>query len=181
MKQVNVRLNPLVGRLNLPTVIKTVIFPGDQMESLIIATQVGEIHSYRNGALGTFLDIRDRIIRLGASGGYDERGLLGLAFHPDFYYNGVFYIHYSLAGTQGPGALSGAFRPNPCDPATLNLQWANRESRYDHIDTVEEWQQQSDGKPTMRRSLLKLRRPFCGKQMSLRTFNQRRYFRFILT
>ncbi len=26
------------------------------MESLIIATQVGEIYSYRNGALGTFLD-----------------------------------------------------------------------------------------------------------------------------
>ena len=75
------------------------------------------------GAINTFLDIRPRIIELGTSnGGYDERGLLGLAFHPSFYYNGLFYLHYSVAGTQGPGALSKPFDPNPCDPETLNLK-----------------------------------------------------------
>lgn len=40
-----------------------------------------------------FLDITDRV----QSGG--ERGLLGLAFHPNFASNGKFYVHYSDDGT----------------------------------------------------------------------------------
>jgi hypothetical protein len=157
---VKVRLRPIVSKINLPTVLKTAILPGDSTERLFIATQVGEIFFLSNGVIRNFLDIRPRIIQLGASGGYDERGLLGLAFHPQFYYNGLFYLHYSAAGTQGPGALSESFTPNPCDPRTLNLRWINRETQYDHIDTVEEWILQSNGQPQKRRTLLNLRRPF---------------------
>lgn len=135
--------------------------PGDSEESLFIATQVGKIFYISKGSINTFLDIRSQIIELGTSnGGYDERGLIGLAFHPAFYYNGLFYIHYSLAGTQGPGALSKSFKPNPCDAQTLNLQWTNRDTQYDHIDTVEEWVFKPNGQPTKRRTLLNLRRPF---------------------
>ncbi|OCA91834.1 PQQ-dependent sugar dehydrogenase [Pseudobacillus wudalianchiensis] len=161
MKKVKVRLRPIVSKINLPTVLKTTILPGDSMERLFIATQAGEIFYIGNEMLRTFLDIRPRIIKLGvSSGGYDERGLLGLAFHPDFYYNGLFYLHYSVAGTQGPGALSESFKPNPCNPKTLNSKWINREAQYDHIDTVEEWILQSNGQPQKRRTLLNLRRPF---------------------
>ena len=161
MIKVKVSLRPIVSKINLPTVLKTTILPGDTIERLFIATQVGEIFYIGNGVIRTFLDIRSRIIKLGASGGgYDERGLLGLAFHPEFYYNGLFYLHYSVAGTQGPGALSEPFKPNPCDPKTLNLKWINRETQYDHIDTVEEWILQSNGQPQKRRTLLNLRRPF---------------------
>src|SRR4051812_15550616 len=100
--------------INLPTVIKTATPPGASIEGLFIATQVGEIFYIGNGGIRTFLDIRPQIIKLGASsGGYDERGLLGLAFHPEFYSNGLFYLHYSAAGTQGTGALSEHFSPNP--------------------------------------------------------------------
>jgi len=156
-----VRLRPIVSKINLPTVLKTTILPGDSKERLFIATQVGEIFYIRDGVIRTFLDIRSRIVKLGASGGgYDERGLLGLAFHPEFYYNGLFYLHYSVAGTQGPGALSKSFSPDPCDPKTLNLRWINRETQYDHIDTVEEWILPSNGQPQKRRTLLNLRRPF---------------------
>lgn len=155
----------------MPTVLKTAILPGDSIERLFIATQVGEIFYIGNGVIRTFLDIRSRILKLGFSGGkYDERGLLGLAFHPGFYYNGLFYLHYSVAGTQGPGALPSSevsrqglpefFKPNPCDPRTLNQKWINREIQYDHIDTVEEWILQSNGQPQKRRTLLNLRRPF---------------------
>jgi len=146
--------------------LKTAILPGDSIERLFIATQVGEIFYIGNGVIRTFLDIRPRVIKLGTSeegvsgSGYDERGLLGLAFHPEFYYNGLFYLHYSVAGTQGPGALSEHFKPNPCDSSTLNLRWTNRETQYDHIDTVEEWILQSNGQPQKRRTLLNLRRPF---------------------
>ncbi|WNC16323.1 PQQ-dependent sugar dehydrogenase [Brevibacillus brevis] len=164
MRKVKVRLRPMVSKINMPTVIKTAVLPGDSMESLFIATQVGEIFYIRDGAIRTFLDIRPRIIKLGASsGGYDERGLLGLAFHPRFYQNGLFYLHFSVAGTQGPGALSGSFesfKPDPCDPKTLHLKWVNRETQYDHIDTVEEWILQSNGQLQKRRTLLNVRRPF---------------------
>jgi hypothetical protein len=169
--KVKVSLRPIVSKINLPTVLKTTILPGDSIERLFIATQIGEIFYIENGVIRTFLDIRPRIIKLGFSGGrYDERGLLGLAFHPEFYYNGLFYLHYSVAGTQGPGALPSSevsrqglpefFKPNPCDPRTLNLKWINREIQYDHIDTVEEWILQSNGQPQKRRTLLNLRRPF---------------------
>lgn len=163
MIKVKVGLRPIVSKINLPTVLKTTILPGDSIERLFIATQVGEIFYIGNGDIRTFLDIRPRILKLGVSGGgYDERGLLGLAFHPEFYYNGLFYLHYSVAGTQGPGALSESFKPDPCDPKTLNLRWMNRENKYDHIDTIEEWILQSNGQPQKRRTLLNLRRPFAN-------------------
>jgi hypothetical protein len=164
--KVKVRLRPIVSKINLPTVLRTTILPGDSIERLFIATQVGEIFYIDNGVIRTFLDIRPQIIKLGTSepgvsrGGYDERGLLGLAFHPQFANNGLFYLHYSVAGTQGPGALSKHFKPDPCDPKTLNLRWTNRETHFNHIDTVEEWILQSNGQPQKRRTLLNLRRPF---------------------
>lgn len=100
MKKVKVSLRPIVSNLNLPTVMKSAMLPGDGVERLFIATQVGEIFCIGSGEIRTFLDIRQRVLELGtANGGYDERGLLGVAFHPAFYYNGLFYLHYSAAGT----------------------------------------------------------------------------------
>lgn len=160
MNGFSVGLLPLVSDLNLPTVIKTATFPGEKEESLVIATQVGEIFYTRNNTLKMLLDISDSVIELGTNGGYDERGLLGLAFHPDFSNNGLFYLYYSLAGSQGPGALSGGFTPNPCRPETLNLSWTEREVRYDHIDTLEEWIFAANGQAVKNRALLNLRRPF---------------------
>lgn len=40
-----------------------------------------------------FLDVGDRMVELDP--GYDERGLLGLAFHPDFAKNGRIFVMYS--------------------------------------------------------------------------------------
>lgn len=161
MLKVKVHLQPLIRNINLPTVLKTTILPGDSIERLFIATQIGEIFYIGNEVIETFLDIRSRIIDLGTStGGYDERGLLGLAFHPDFNKNGLFYLHYSLAGSQGPSALPNSFQPNPCDSKTLNLKWTNRETQYNHIDTVEEWIFKPDGQSSRKRTLLNIRRPF---------------------
>lgn len=46
-----------------------------------------------NGSLLStpFLDIDDKVVDLG---GYDERGLLGLAFHPNYQNNRYFYVYY---------------------------------------------------------------------------------------
>lgn len=46
-----------------------------------------------------FLDLRDRIAELQPS--YDERGLLGLAFHPDYRTNGRFFVFYSAKPRPG--------------------------------------------------------------------------------
>ncbi len=162
MDNVSVNLRPIITNLNLPTVIKTTYLPNDREETLFVATQVGEIFYLRDSEVMLFLDIEDNVLELGTeSSGYDERGLLGLAFHPDFHYNGLFYLHYSLAGSQGPGALDEPFIPNPCDINTLNLTWEDRENRFDHMDTVEEWILEANGQPPrMQRKLLNLRRPF---------------------
>ena len=48
-----------------------------------------------------FLDLTDRVVDLDPS--YDERGLLGLAFHPDFATNGRLFVYYS-APLRDPAA-----------------------------------------------------------------------------
>lgn len=60
---------------------------------LFVVEQEGVIKI--NGG-GTFLDITDRAIGPEESNNSaDERGLLGLAFHPNFASNGLFYVHYN--------------------------------------------------------------------------------------
>src|SRR5829696_8606491 len=65
--------------------------PGDGSGRLFVAEQAGRIRIVQDGALADqpFLDITDRI----ASGG--ERGLLGLAFHPDFPNDPRFFVDYT--------------------------------------------------------------------------------------
>jgi glucose/arabinose dehydrogenase len=60
-----------------------------------------------------FVDLADRVL----SGG--ERGLLGLAFHPDFERNGRVFVHYSRAG-DGATVVSELRAENPlrADPAS---------------------------------------------------------------
>ena len=64
---------------------------GDGSGRLFIVEQPGRILVMKNGQVlpTPFLDIRSKV----AFGG--ERGLLGLAFHPDFALNGVFVVDYT--------------------------------------------------------------------------------------
>ena len=49
-----------------------------------------------------FLDISDRVVEL--RDGFEERGLLGFAFHPDFADNGRVFVHYSATlRDEAPG------------------------------------------------------------------------------
>jgi glucose/arabinose dehydrogenase len=53
-----------------------------------------------------FLDISSKLVTL--SPGYDERGLIGFTFHPDYATNGRFFVHYQAprrAGGPAPGVL----------------------------------------------------------------------------
>ena len=74
----------------------------DNSGRLFVVDQIGLVRVIgADGALldTPFLDLRDRIVGLGR--GYDERGLLGLAFHPDYAHNGRFFVYYSAPLRQG--------------------------------------------------------------------------------
>ena len=80
--------------------------PGDSSGRLLVADQEGQIWLLTaDGQRGDepFLDLRDRLVNLRPT--YDERGLLGLAFHPDFEANGRFFVYYSAP--LRPGAPEG--------------------------------------------------------------------------
>lgn len=77
----------------------TMAEPPDGSGRLFIVDQVGLIHVV--GADGVllpqpFLDVSAKMVPL--MPGFDERGLLGLAFHPDYANNGRFYVYYSAPG-----------------------------------------------------------------------------------
>ena len=85
--------------------------PNDGTGRLFVVEQTGLIWilSDSNRIEKPFLDIRDRVVKLNSF--YDERGLLGLAFHPDFKSNGRFYVSYS-------GHLQNNLSPSEWDHTT---------------------------------------------------------------
>ena len=78
--------------LTNPTFFKTA--PGDN-DRIFISEQTGFVWIYdREGTrlAEPFMDISDRF----SLEAYDENGLLGMTFHPDFQTNNKFYIYYSI-------------------------------------------------------------------------------------
>ena len=78
--------------------------PGDGSWRLFVVDQTGVIWIVARGERieTPFLDLRERLVELNSF--YDERGLLGLAFHPDFAANGRFYVSYSAPLREGLSA-----------------------------------------------------------------------------
>ena len=85
-----------------------------------------------------FLDIEDEIVDLGLEdlAGYDERGLLGLAFHPDYQQNGRFYVRYSAPPRE------------------------DTDEGYDHTDVLAEFTAEGDeADPESERTILEIPQP----------------------
>jgi glucose/arabinose dehydrogenase len=73
------------------------VSPPDRSDRSFVVDQTGLVLTIKEGRLlpEPFLDMAGEVIAL--SRDYDERGLLGLAFHPEFGENGRFFVYYSAA------------------------------------------------------------------------------------
>ncbi|MFB6291069.1 MAG: PQQ-dependent sugar dehydrogenase [Candidatus Bipolaricaulia bacterium] len=79
--------------------------PNDGSDRLFVVDQIGVIKVINpRGKVvkEPFLDLQEKIVNLDK--GYDERGLLGMAFHPNYEENGRFFVYYSA---PSPGETSG--------------------------------------------------------------------------
>src|SRR5262245_8183041 len=104
-------LVPVVDGIDQPTHIADA---GDGTGRLFLVEQPGTVRLFANGALVdvAFLDIRDRV----QSGG--ERGLLSIAFPPDFASSQIFYVYYTdLGGDLVISRFLVTEDPDRADPA----------------------------------------------------------------
>ena len=79
-----------------PTSPIYLVSPPDGSRRLFIVDQIGVIRIVdASGAMlpAPFLDVRGKLVTLRPN--FDERGLLGLAFHPGYATNGRFFVYYS--------------------------------------------------------------------------------------
>lgn len=121
----------------------TIVSAHDRTGRLFIVDQTGTIHILtKEGVLlpTPFLDVRTKIVTLRTN--FDERGLLGLAFHPDYEENGRFFVYYS-APLQ-PGAPAGfdhtariaeyhvSGNPNVADPASERIILEIHKPQFNH-------------------------------------------------
>lgn len=103
-----VQLTPVVSGLSSPVFVGNA---ADNLNRLFIVEQPGVIKVLQPGATTptVFLDIQAKVLFSG------ERGLLGLAFHPQYAGNGRFFVFYTRAGD---GAL--VIAEYSASPATAN-------------------------------------------------------------
>ncbi|UCF60316.1 MAG: PQQ-dependent sugar dehydrogenase [Anaerolineaceae bacterium] len=88
-------------------------------DRLFVVEQTGVIRVLENGAFLSepFLDLRDFV---GASG--SEQGLLGLAFHPNYAENGLFFVNYTdVRGNTVVARFSLSPDPNLADLNSLRV------------------------------------------------------------
>ncbi|HJX39535.1 MAG TPA: plastocyanin, partial [Anaerolineae bacterium] len=93
-----VGLEVVAEGLNSPVVVTSA---GDNSGRLFIVDRIGLIKILSSdGELleQPFLDLRHKLV--GLQGQYDERGLLGFAFHPQYAENGRFFVYYSAPADE---------------------------------------------------------------------------------
>jgi len=115
--------------------LKGKVAPGESGR-LYVIDQSGEVTAVdlHGGAKTPFLNVANRLVPLGVQGpgSYDERGLLGIAFHPKYAHNGKFYLYTS----EPPGAGPVTF-PSTLPPGTAP----------NHQTVLAEWRANCPGNP----------------------------------
>ena len=113
--QLTIGFEPVATGLSSPLGL---VHAGDGSGRLFVVEQTGRIKVLAGGAVlaTAFLDLSTLVSCCG------ERGLLGLAFHPDYETNGFFYVHYTnTAGNTTLERYRVSSNPNVVDPASARL------------------------------------------------------------
>jgi glucose/arabinose dehydrogenase len=89
------RLQTFATGLNRPILARGA---GDGSRRLFVVQQGGIIRVFQPGATTStvFIDLSSKVVAPTTQG--DERGLLGMTFHPQFAANGLFYVNYTRIG-----------------------------------------------------------------------------------
>ena len=98
-------------------------------DRLFVVTKDGKIHIVKDGAtlVEPFLDISEPTNNDG------EQGLLGLAFHPNYASNGLFYVHYSdRHGDTKVFEYRTSSNPDLADPETARLIFVTAQPARNH-------------------------------------------------
>jgi glucose/arabinose dehydrogenase len=106
-------LTAMVSGLSSPVDLQ---FPNDGSARMFIVQQAGAIRIAANGSLvpAPFLDITSKV----DFGG--EKGLLGLAFHPQFPQNHLFYVHYDRIFSGQMESVIAEYQVSASDPNLAN-------------------------------------------------------------
>lgn len=88
--QNKISLSPVMSGLTIPV---DIVF--DNTNRMYVLEKTGKIKTPDNNANAVFLDITDRV-----NSGANERGLLGMAFHPDYENNGYLFVNYTGGNGQ---------------------------------------------------------------------------------
>ena len=99
MDEAEIGLETIADGLTSPLTLEQA---DDGTDRIFVVDQAGQVRIVDgNGTLleEPFLDLSGQIVTLQDS--FDERGLLGLALHPDFGENGLFYAYYSAPLRDG--------------------------------------------------------------------------------
>jgi glucose/arabinose dehydrogenase len=100
---VEIRLQQVASGLTAPVWATT---NGVHTGRLFVADQAGTLWAINlaTGAKRVFADVGDLLVELGAfgPGTFDERGFLGVAFHPNYARNGLLYTYTSEPPTGDP-------------------------------------------------------------------------------
>jgi glucose/arabinose dehydrogenase len=109
---------------------------GDGSGRLFVMEQVGFVLIIEDGALHSepFLDVSRLISQDVHQGSYSERGLLGLAFHPDYATTGQIFINYTDENGHTVVARYTVMTddPNRIDPASRTILFTVEQPFKDH-------------------------------------------------
>ncbi|MDB6150539.1 MAG: hypothetical protein JWQ44_1987 [Chthoniobacter sp.] len=145
--EVRVALKPIASGLVSPVLL---VAAPDEARRLLVVDQAGLVRVIENGSLRAepFLDVRARMVKLNDA--FDERGLLGLAFDPDF----------QTTGKPGHRRIF-TYLSEPAE-GRADFPLVDPKATPDHQAVVAAWQVSADGsrvEPGSRKELLRVDEP----------------------
>jgi len=130
---------PAVDTLEFETVVDGLTRPlylthaGDGSGRLFILEQGGLIKVWNGEETTIFMDISGLVSQEALGTGYTERGLLGLAFHPDYAENGTFFVNYTdTAGVTNIARYQVSDNPDVADTGTAEIIFTENQPYANH-------------------------------------------------